>query len=204
MINDYTLTLVLVPFILYHHYLFYIGCKTPEKTTSNNISNRLIVSRIFLNILLVMWLWIVVMKQNFDKINPFLQGAWGMYLGVPLIILGQLLNFSLYYTIGYEGVNYGLENGKIKYTPGAGDNYKIDGFPFSYGNVPQYTGVILFTIGCFLVWGISTSKDTTTNGAYTFNKPMLFICGFSIITYYFSIIMEKNCIIKSPNPTHQK
>jgi methylene-fatty-acyl-phospholipid synthase len=67
----------------------------------------------------------------------------GFWLGVALIVVGQILNLSVFYRLGKIGVFYGNKLG-----------YKVPWcrrFPFSFLAHPQYVGALLSIWGFFLV-----------------------------------------------------
>lgn len=66
-----------------------------------------------------------------------------MSLGAGLILMGQILNFGVFYRLGRSGVFYGNKLG-----------YQVpwcNAFPFSILNHPQYVGTLLSIWGFFLV-----------------------------------------------------
>ncbi len=69
--------------------------------------------------------------------------GWMQFLlGVPLLAFGQILNASVWYRIGIEGVCYGCKFGRQ--VPWCVD------FPYSHFNHPQYLGAILTVWGMFI------------------------------------------------------
>lgn len=61
-----------------------------------------------------------------------------------IIMVGQLLNLSVYYTLGPEGVYYGsLYNKNLPI---------ISGWPFNVCRDPQYVGSVLTLYGIFLLF----------------------------------------------------
>jgi methylene-fatty-acyl-phospholipid synthase len=70
-------------------------------------------------------------------------GAWALGLGGALLVVGQILNVSVFYRLGKVGVFYGNKFG-----------YAIpwcDAFPFSLLAHPQYAGTLLSIWGFFLI-----------------------------------------------------
>jgi methylene-fatty-acyl-phospholipid synthase len=70
-------------------------------------------------------------------------GVWALGLGGVLLVVGQILNVSVFYRLGKVGVFYGNRFG-----------YKIpwcSTFPFSLCAHPQYVGTVLSIWGFFLV-----------------------------------------------------
>ena len=66
----------------------------------------------------------------------------GWIMKFIIIMVGQLLNFSVYYTLGLEGVYYGsLYNKNLPI---------IHGWPFNVCKDPQYVGAVLTLYGIFL------------------------------------------------------
>lgn len=71
------------------------------------------------------------------------QHSWSIGLGVLLLALGQLLNWSVFSLLGKEGVFYGNRFG-----------YRVEWrqeFPFSLFEHPQYAGALLSIWGFFLI-----------------------------------------------------
>ena len=69
--------------------------------------------------------------------------AWPMAAGSVLILVGQVLNFSVFYRLGKVGVYYGSRFGHE--VPWCRD------FPFSLLKHPQYVGAIVSIWGFFLI-----------------------------------------------------
>ncbi len=64
-------------------------------------------------------------------------------LGSALLLLGQLLNFSVFWRLGKHGVFYGNRLGhKLPW---------VEGFPFSLLPHPQYLGTLMSIWGLFLI-----------------------------------------------------
>ena len=74
---------------------------------------------------------------------PLSGSVWSLGLGGALLVVGQLLNVSVFYRLGKVGVFYGNKLG-----------YEIPWcrkFPFSLLKHPQYVGTMLTIWGFFLV-----------------------------------------------------
>ena len=74
---------------------------------------------------------------------PLSGGPWSLGLGGVLLVVGQLLNVSVFYRLGTVGVFYGNRLG-----------YEMPwcrAFPFSWLKHPQYVGTVLSIWGFFLV-----------------------------------------------------
>ena len=69
--------------------------------------------------------------------------ATTIVLGTSLLVLGQLLNASVFYQLGSTGVFYGNRFGR--------DVRWCRGFPFSHLRHPQYVGTVLSIWGLFLI-----------------------------------------------------
>ena len=68
---------------------------------------------------------------------------WSLGLGGALLVVGQILNVSVFYRLGKVGVFYGNKLG-----------YEIPwcrAFPFSVLKHPQYVGTLLSIWGFFLI-----------------------------------------------------
>ena len=118
---------------------------------------------------LVIWSILFNKFKSDNLINNILPTTnLGWFLGIPLIICGQILNFSIYKVLGFKGV---LPNAKYH-----------TGFPFSIVLQPQYLGCIFTIIGIALIWGID--KD------YIINLDILLVSTIIICSYIFSIKME--------------
>jgi hypothetical protein len=74
---------------------------------------------------------------------PLSSGVWSLGLGGVLLVVGQMLNMSVFYQLGKIGVFYGNKLG-----------YAIpwcQAFPFSLLKHPQYVGTLLSIWGFFLI-----------------------------------------------------
>ena len=74
---------------------------------------------------------------------PLSGSAWSLGLGGTLLVVGQILNMSVFYRLGKVGVFYGNKLG-----------YALPwcrAFPFSVLEHPQYVGTVLSIWGFFLV-----------------------------------------------------
>jgi hypothetical protein len=76
----------------------------------------------------------------------------GIWIGLPLVFVGQYLSELVYSVLGDAGVYYGLELQTVK-------PRKISGFPFSISD-PQYRGSVLTLIG--LLFCLNTTRDIVT------------------------------------------
>jgi methylene-fatty-acyl-phospholipid synthase len=76
------------------------------------------------------------------SLMPAGQGVVPMGLGATLIVIGQALNFSVFYRLGKIGVFYGTKFG-----------YAVpwcQQFPFSLLRHPQYVGAVISIWGFFM------------------------------------------------------
>ena len=98
---------------------------------------------------------------------PLNGGAWSLGLGGALLIVGQILNVSVFYRLGKVGVFYGNRFGY--------DMPWCRAFPFSLFKHPQYVGTVLSIWGFFLVmrfphddWSLLPAVETVyyVLGAY--------------------------------------
>ena len=78
-----------------------------------------------------------------DSLWPLSGSVWSLGLGGALLVVGQLLNLSVFYRLGKEGVFYG---NKFGYTMPW-----CRAFPFSLLKHPQYVGTVLSIWGLFLI-----------------------------------------------------
>ena len=76
-------------------------------------------------------------------LSPFTGSVLSLVVGSMLIVIGQVLNFSVFYRLGKVGVFYGNRFGhQIPW---------CDRFPFSLIRHPQYVGTLVSIWGFFLV-----------------------------------------------------
>ena len=106
----------------------------------------------------------------------------GFVIGIPLIIIGQYLNSTVYKLLGETGVYYGVELGIIK------NPKKLTGFPFNIGD-PQYKGAMLTALGAWFLFQSTFEVN---------------IIALSWVLSYFYIIMVENtpcgritCLVKN-------
>ena len=76
------------------------------------------------------------------SLNPLTSDFFWLSVGAILIIIGQMLNLSVFVQLGTVGVFYGNKFGY--YVPWC------QGFPFSLFRHPQYVGTVLSIWGFFL------------------------------------------------------
>ena len=74
---------------------------------------------------------------------PLSAGVWALGLGGALLVVGQILNVSVFYRLGKVGVFYG---NKLGY-----EIPRCHAFPFSVLAHPQYVGTLLSIWGFFLI-----------------------------------------------------
>lgn len=97
--------------------------------------------------------------------------------GLPWILIGQMLNYSVYKTIGINGVYYGRELGVIPK-----DKPYVQGFPFIIPH-PMYVGACMTIYGMLHVFGFD---------AYGNLIPAVWKLGFlGMGLYMFSMWVEK-------------
>ena len=76
-------------------------------------------------------------------LTPFNGGAASIFIGSVLIVVGQILNFGVFYKLGKIGVFYGNKFGY--------DVPRTNDFPFNLLNHPQYIGTLMSIWGFFIV-----------------------------------------------------
>jgi len=85
------------------------------------------------------WLWVHGGGDPFGIAAP-----WpALLLGTALVVVGQGLNFSVFWSLGRSGVFYGNRFGH--------DVPWVESFPFSICPHPQYTGTAISIWGFFLI-----------------------------------------------------
>ena len=164
-----------IPFICAPHIFYYIIYKNPKLLSFNSVALIAIILR-SLSFLVTSFILYNIFKSDKILNNILPSTKFGWFIGIPLIICGQILNFSVYKVLGFKGVYYGKELGVLPNT-----KYHT-GFPFSIVQQPQYLGCILTIIGAALVWGI--------NKNYTINSDILLLTIIIVCSYIFSIKME--------------
>jgi protein-S-isoprenylcysteine O-methyltransferase Ste14 len=173
-----TSTVALAVLLVYHNNLLYEGCRHADKHDFETFSKTVVISRTISNVATLLWYKLVVLEgASLIPSTPL-----GIWVGLPLIIVGQLLNIAVYYKLGYEGVYYGWEFGVLPE-----DAERVKGFPFTIPH-PMYVGVCLTYVGVFLMWGVSPTYDV--------NLHALFITALAIALYVRSSIVENKCIRK--------
>lgn len=85
--------------------------------------------------------WCYVFGEG--SLSPFNGGVLSIIAGSALIIIGQILNFSVFYRLGKIGVFYGNKFGY--------DVPRSNEFPFKLCNHPQYIGTLMSIWGFFVV-----------------------------------------------------
>ena len=84
--------------------------------------------------------WIIGFSDTFPPL-PTAELPW-LLLGAVLIIVGQVLNFGVFWRLGKVGVFYGNKLGhEVPW---------VKGFPFSLVPHPQYVGTLMSIWGLFL------------------------------------------------------
>lgn len=85
--------------------------------------------------------WIIGFSDHFPPL-PTAALPW-LLLGAALILVGQVLNFGVFWRLGKVGVFYGNKLGhEVPW---------VKGFPFSLVPHPQYVGTLMSIWGVFLV-----------------------------------------------------
>lgn len=107
------------------------------------------------------------------RVLPAAPGVFALALGGAAIVVGQILNWSVFYRLGTIGVFYGDRFG-----------YRVPwchGFPFSLFPHPQYTGSVLTIWGFFLAmrfpnddWYVLPALETFyyAMGAHLEERPL--------------------------------
>jgi len=85
--------------------------------------------------------WIIAFSDVFPPL-PTAPLPW-LLLGLALLVVGQILNFGVFWRLGKVGVFYGNKLGhEVPW---------VKGFPFSLVPHPQYVGTLMSIWGLFLV-----------------------------------------------------
>lgn len=84
-------------------------------------------------------------SQEWERIQQFDLQLLCVVIGLPLLIVGQILNLAVYRTIGRKGVYYGTQFGVPTGMPWC------TGFPYNRLENPQYIGVILTFWGIYYI-----------------------------------------------------
>jgi hypothetical protein len=164
-------TLLVIPCICVPNLFYFMVCRN-IRLLSFQISTFFCIMLRFIS-MVVAGLWL---KFNIFDIYGLLPTTDVGWIGIPCIIYGQVLNISVFATLGLKGVYYGKEFGVLK-------NVKYHtGFPFSMISQPQYSGAILTICGCMTVWGIKPD--------YTINYDLLTLSTVGVCSYMFSIKVE--------------
>lgn len=89
--------------------------------------------------------WIATHGQWFSEGEPVFVASEPIALGLGalLLVVGQALNFSVFYRLGRTGTFYGVRFGR--------NVPWVRGFPFSLLEHPQYVGTVASIWGLFLV-----------------------------------------------------
>ena len=132
---------------------------------------------------------IILFMYNFYRLNMLQFSNKIKYtlliIGIILCILGQLLNISVYKTIGRNGVYYGNHFGlSIPW---------VNTFPYNnkYIKHPQYIGATFFWIGaCLIVYSFISDKSIIVQNS------IILIAIFQIINYYIMSKIEETNISK--------
>lgn len=91
-----------------------------------------------------------------------------LMIGLPILLVGQILNVLVWYRIGIDGVCYGCKFGRN--VPWCSE------FPYSHFNHPQYLGAIL------TIWGIFVFMWNECTDWYVIPviETLLYICSMYI------------------------
>lgn len=94
---------------------------------------------------IVFFCWIALHGEWFTSSDPtfFSADLRAAVIGAVLIVLGQTLNFAVFFRLGRTGVFYGCRFGH--------DVPWVHGFPFSVFSHPQYLGTAISIWGLFLL-----------------------------------------------------
>ena len=131
-------TSVVFPYVMYAY-----AYKNPAIFTKYLDSDGFAFVSIIFKVVSVSFLLIAGLKSGIN--NP------GVFIGIPLLAVGQYLNSKSYEILGKKGIYYGYEFGELKFE-------RFEGFPFTLTH-PQYKGSLLTVIGCLFICNVS--KRTT-------------------------------------------
>ena len=174
-------TIILVALILsfvLQIYLFYLGCKNQCVLKYETLQKCLIVNRVISIILGAMWIKLAY-GSWFHGIMTY------NIIAVVLLLVGQALNYYMYYKLGKENIYYGKE-----YKVHGISNEYFTGFPFNMSH-PQYIGCILSIIGIFFLTGFNNNNSIRKGALYL----TLLIIGF----YIMAMAIEENCYPRDCN-----
>ena len=166
--NQWVSTLFLLVIIISSPVLFYFK----ERLFSNQ--KHLMITLIIVKLVSIIYT-IIYVYVYYGKKAINLKSYNVLFISALFIILGQLLNLSVYYKLGFNGVYYGNEYNII-------DNNEIQTFPYNLFKNPQYIGCILTTIGLtFLLM---------FNRNMSIRYPIVSIGLVEMFTYVFAIILN--------------
>ena len=143
---------IVAPYIVYAY-----AYKNPKNFTDFFTLDQFADMSIFAKGISCVLLLIAGIKSGFNK--------QGVFYGIPLIILGQYLNSTVYKKLGKVRTYYGYEFGVV-------DLEMLTGFPFTFGH-PQYKGSILTVLGGYFL--------VNNNSRITISCMLWIVCYFFII-----------------------
>lgn len=100
-------------------------------------------------------------------------------IGLLFILVGQLLNCSVFYKLGKKGVYYGLQYKTVPLS----DDAIVTGFPFCVSH-PMYLGGCCTYVGVFLLTGLQAGSATG------YDPFLLHACFISLFVQICLIFME--------------
>ena len=152
--------------------LFYVGCHEQCYIPSQpHLKTLLTYNRITTLVLFFLWIHLSYGFISFSINRIYL------VIGLILIVLGQLLNMSVYKAISVDGVYY-----IGQYDP---KHYEmIDGFPYTIPH-PMYVGAIITICGLFLSFGFDNKGRV--------RYPVLCLSLYKIAAYLIAICFENDC-----------
>ena len=107
-------TLLVFIILIIPHMLHYVGCKKNHLISFDNLKTSLFITRGITVVLLTLWINYFILNGKNTLKSWIPPTNLGLYLGTSLVIIGQILNFSVYNTLGVNGVYYGIEYNKVK------------------------------------------------------------------------------------------
>lgn len=157
-----------------HPPLHLVGCRYPQLTTFEVLKTTLIWLRALSVSLYTIWIWAILLNYQIIILPSHLLG-W--FVGVPLLSIGQYLNYKVYKVLGIKKVYYGYEFGVVP-----PDTEQIITFPYNVMSHPQYIGCMMSIFGTFIIWGITSE--------YIIKPMALETCLLLMSTYGLSMMIE--------------
>jgi methylene-fatty-acyl-phospholipid synthase len=110
-----------------------------------------------------MWLHWAVARDR------LLYSPYAVLTGIHFVLLGQILNLSIYHAIGKNGVYYGARLGKR--VPW------VNGFPFNFAPHPQYVGAAMTAAGVMMMLGTEAHLTSGLAGLVVVQTAWYVIMG---------------------------